>query len=126
MATRSAVMSADEGANRIIITWGASGVYFTGNADVGTGVGLPPGYDWVIQAGGTLGTTPSIGLQGSLDGGTTWGTHPSNAGADILLTTIGKIFALSAAYTPFVRPLATAGDGSTQMFVRMIGTRRLA
>lgn len=120
MATRSATRTVSDQTGRITINWGETGA-FIGSSDNGTAQGLPPGYDWLVQAGGTLGTGGVVSLEYSLDGGTTWGIGGNPAGTALTMDAIGECFQLAGS-PPLVRPAASAGDGSTAFFVRLVGT----
>ncbi len=120
MATRTAAKSTSDASGQITVQWGATGA-FIGSSDSGDWVALPPNYVWVCQSGGTLGTGGSINLQGSLDGGTTAGTMKDRGGNALTFNAIGLMFVMDPA-PAYVRPNATAGDGSTAMFIKLIGT----
>jgi hypothetical protein len=79
-------------------------------------------YD-TLQATGTFGTGGSITMQGSNDG-TAWVTLTDEANAALTFTAAGGDKAVQN--FRHIRPIVTAGDGTTNLAVRalLLGARR--
>lgn len=108
MTTRVPTIAESEDGSSIVCTW-------TGlaNGDDGTPINWLRHADRSIQFLGTFGTSGSIRLEWSNDGGTTWVTSTDPQGNDIIKTAAG-----GEAITEFallVRPRVTAGDGTTSL-----------
>jgi len=89
------------------VTWPALANGDTGEAcDV---VALP---DKTVQVVGTFGTGGSITMQGSNDG-TNWATLTDPLGNDITFTATGLKTLLENPL--YIRPIVTAGDGTTSL-----------
>ena len=85
----------------------------TTNQD-GSPISIPGAADRTIQMIGTLGTGGVITMQGSNDG-TNWATLTDFQDADMALGALG-IFIIAEAPL-WIRPLNTAGDGSTDLSI---------
>lgn len=90
------------------------------SSDSGDAVEIP-GADRTVQLSGTLGTGGAVTMQGSHNG-TDFATLTDPAGNDIVLDAIGAIAQVLEA-TRYVRPLVTAGNGSTNLTVTLIARR---
>lgn len=89
------------------------------NADSGTPVGgVGSVNDYTVQVVGTFGAAGSVAIQGSNDG-VNFFVLDDAAGAPLNLTTskIGRI----AQVPLFIKPVVTAGDGTTNLAVNMMG-----
>lgn len=86
----------------------------TTNTDGGA-VSMQDYQDRTVQITGTFGTGGSVTIQGSNDGGTTWATLTDPLGNNLTFTAAGmkQITELPA----LLRPLVTAGDGTTSLNV---------
>lgn len=91
--------------------------------DDGRAVAMLLGYDYYVQLGGTLGTGGSMTIRGTFDGGTTWGPLKDPSGADITLGAIGKIMHIDT-WAPSIKPVTTAGDGTTLLWAYMYAVPR--
>ena len=118
MATRTGVLTKDEG-GKVTMTWEG---LLRSSTDVGSGLNPGAVNGLTCQLIGTLGTGGAITMQGSNDGGTTWGTLQDPAGTAIVMDAIGEMF-LIAGRPGLIRPNATAGDGSTDLDVIVVGQR---
>lgn len=86
----------------------------TTNAD-GAAVDLNDYRDRSVQVLGTFGAGGSVTLQGSNDGGTTWATLTDQGGNNLTFTAAGLKHVQQL--TEYIRPLVTAGDGTTSLTV---------
>lgn len=114
MATRAlslATRAAFVGDNVRIGTW--TGLTQT-TSDDGEPMELPGWPDRSVQVFGTFGTGGSVRIQGSNDG-TNWAVLTDPQGNDLNITA-AKIEAITE-LTRYVRPLVTAGDGTTSLSV---------
>lgn len=86
----------------------------TTNTD-GQGFGGADFQDRTVQITGTFGSGGSIRMEGSNDGGTTWAILTDPLGTNLVFTAAGmkQITELPA----LIRPLVTAGDGTTSLNV---------
>lgn len=87
--------------------------------DVGTGVAVTRWLFKSVQVYGTFGAAGAVTMQGSMDGGTTWGTIKDGANNDLVITD-SKIYAIISTGL-LIRPAVTAGDGSTSLSVTLSG-----
>jgi len=92
----------------------------TTNAD-GSIMSYTGAADRTVQVQGTFGVGGSISLQGSLDGAN-WTILRDPQGTVLTFTAAGLKAVLEGC--PFVRPLVTAGDGSTSLTVLVSAVRR--
>lgn len=93
------------------------------NGDTGTPAGtMEHVADYTLQVTGTFGVGGSVALQGSNDGGVTFFALEDVTGTTIAATT-NKIWRLSH-ITKQVRPIVTAGDGTTTVTVNLSGVIR--
>lgn len=113
MAVRSPVFTPYEDINLYKVTW--SGL-LQSSSDTGGGVGLPNYMDRTVQLKGTLGTGGAITMEGSNDGGTTWGALTDPQGNSLVLDAVGELEAI-AELPEMIRPRVSAGDGSTDLTV---------
>lgn len=81
----------------------------------GDAVGMQDYQDRTVQITGTFGSGGSVRIEGSNDGGTTWATLTDPLGNSLTFTSAGmkQITELPA----LIRPLVTAGDGTTSLNV---------
>lgn len=117
MATRALVMT-DQNMRSVTVTW--SGVL---NGDDGAPVEYADFADRSVQVQGTLGAGGNLRWEGSNDG-TNYVvlTDPQgNALNFVAVSTLEQVEEL----TRFMRPRATAGDGTTNFTVTMYGVRRM-
>jgi hypothetical protein len=119
MATRTATIAyAPDGHKEVsVATWAG---LTQASADVGSSVQLP-GADRCAQLSGTLGTGGGVPLEGSLDG-SVWGALHDLAGNAITLDAIGELVPIAEA-TLYVRCGTTAGDGDTNLTVKLLSRR---
>lgn len=73
--------------------------------------------DRSVQISGTFGAGGSVTIQGSNDG-STWATLRDPAGAALTFTTADLKEVLEN--TQFLRPIVTAGDGTTNLTVQLV------
>ncbi len=118
MATRSGVLTKGEG-GIVSATW--EGLLQSGPDD-GNGLHFGNVDGLTVQLLGTLGTGGAVTMQGSNDGGTTWGTLTDKGGVAIVMDAIGEMFEISNR-PGLIRPLVTGGDGSTDLDVAVVGMR---
>lgn len=114
MATRNAVVSKPS-TNITQVVW--SGLL---NGDNGNAVELFDNADYCVQLDGTFGTGGTIVFQGSNDGVTYFTLNDPGASA------ISKTAAAlkQVLETPrYVRPLVTAGDGTTALVCTLVARR---
>ena len=98
----------------IRVTW----TPLTTTDDTGTPVDAPDHTFKEVQVFGTFGAGGSVRVQGSLDGGTTWAALNDVQGNALNVTAAGIERVQES--TARVRPLVTAGDGTTSLTVVMI------
>ena len=121
LVTRAVTATAPNAGNGLVLfTWAAMD-----SDDDGTPVGLDPAYDYFVQLTGTLGTGGVLSMEGSFDGGTTYGILRDLGGNAVTLNAIGLIKHIYT-YAPKIKPLCTAGDGSTSLVPILIGIRKLS
>lgn len=85
------------------------------NGDSGSAVDLNDYRDRSVQVLGTFGASGSVTLQGSNDGGTTWATLTDQGGNNLTFTAAGIKHVQQL--TEYIRPIVTAGDGTTALTV---------
>jgi hypothetical protein len=112
MATVTAVRTEHPGTS-YLHTWSN---LTTANQD-GSAVSIPGAADRTIHCIGTLGVGGAVTMQGSNDG-TNWATLTDFQDADVIFTAVDTIKILAEAPL-YIRPLNTAGDGSTDMSILM-------
>ncbi len=83
------------------------------SSDSGAPADLKNHADRSVQLIGTLGAGGACTIQGSNDGGTTWATLNDPQGDALVLTALG-LYQIQE-YSKEVRPLITAGDGTTDL-----------
>jgi hypothetical protein len=89
--------------------------------DSGAPAQIPEFANKTVQVLGTFGVGGSVTLQGSNDGGTTWFTLTDPQGNPLTFTAAGGEY---VAETPEkIRPLVTAGDGTTDLTVIVVASR---
>lgn len=119
MATRAVVRSSDAasgpGGEVAIFTW--SGL---ANLDDGDPVAMSAYSDRSVQVTGTFGVGGNCRIQGSNDG-VNWAVLTDPQGNDLNITS-AKIEAVLEV-TRLIRPLITAGDGTTNLAVTMLCRR---
>lgn len=96
------------------VTWAG----LTTTNDVGSPVEAPDHTFKEVQVFGTFGAGGNLRVQGSLDDGTTWAALNDPQGNALNITT-AEIQRVQES-TATVRPLVTAGDGTTSLTVVMI------
>lgn len=84
----------------VVISWTGAG------SDVGAAVQVPQFGELTIQA---VGNGTSVTLQGSNDGGTTWGA----LGAGVTATVAGNAITRVAEHPALIRPSFTGGTATT-------------
>lgn len=103
----------DCGTSRVFVfTWTP---LTTTNAD-GNSLTAEQYADKSVQVTGTPGVGGSVSLQGSNDG-TNWATLTDPQGNALTFTAVG--IKMVAEATRYIRPLVTAGDGTTSLTVRV-------
>jgi hypothetical protein len=114
MATRTASFD-NSTVQAMVVTW--SGLL---NGDDGSSVELPDWADRCVQVTGTFGTGGNMRFQGSIDG-TNWAplTDPQGNAMNLTAAGIEQVTEI----TRYVRPLITAGDGTTTLVVSMYARR---
>lgn len=117
MATRAANL-ADAADGRVaVVTW--SGLL---NGDDGSGAMIGRGPDRTVQIVGTFGAGGAVAIEGSNDGGTTWGPVKDAYGTDMSLTTSAT---RAIGCNPLlIRPRVTAGDGTTSLSAIIASVKR--
>jgi len=90
------------------------------NGDDGQPAIHPGTGDRSVQIFGTFGTGGSVTLQGS-NNGTNWATMHDTGGTDLTFTAAGLEAVLEN--TQYIRPIVTAGDGTTAITV-ILNVRR--
>lgn len=118
MATRTGLLVKGDGQ---IVTASWSGL-LQSSSDVGSALHLGNIEGATCQLGGTLGTGGAVTMQGSNDG-TNWGTLQDPAGNAIVMDAIGEMFVI-ANRPLYIRPNVTAGNGSTNLSVIVVGMRK--
>lgn len=108
----------DRDAHQVVWT----GLLFSG-LDTGEPLAMPASADRSVQLVGDLGVGGSVRIEGSNDGGVTWGTLHDPTGGDLDLAAIGQLEAVTEA-TLLLRPRVTAGDGATDLDVYMTIRRK--
>jgi hypothetical protein len=105
---------------RVVYSWAG---LLQSSSDVGSAAGIQgKAVEYVVSAVGTFGAAGSVALQGSNDGGATWFAM-DDAGGTVIAMTTNKIWRIS--HMPLlVRPAVTAGDGTTNLAVSLVGTLR--
>jgi hypothetical protein len=78
--------------------------------------------DRTVQVTGTFGVGGSVAMEGSNDGGTTWGLLKDAYGVDIALTT--AVCRAIGDNPMLIRPRVTAGDGTTNLTVTIAAAKR--
>lgn len=100
------------------IQWGGTGSTPLANGDTGVPVSLPQKSDMSFQATGTFGAGGSVAIEVSNDGINYFAAKDS-FGTLIALTAAAPIARLTGPWL-WVRPHATAGDGTTAVLVNGI------
>ncbi len=117
MATRNAKIDGPTNDGVFVASW--TGLL---NGDTGVGIGMGKFPDKTVQAVGPFGTAGAVTIEGSNDGGTTWGVLHDPQGVDI---SIGDTQPIVIAESPLLmRPDVTAGDGATNIKVYIVGVAR--
>lgn len=91
------------------------------NGQTGDSSSLSGFADKTVQVSGTFGVGGSVTIQGSNDGAN-WNTLTDPLGNDLIFT--AAEIAVIAQNPLHVRPIVTAGDGTTAIDVVVIGTGR--
>lgn len=86
----------------------------------GDPVSYPDHGDWCVQVSGNFGTSGEMTLQGSNDG-SNWYALTDKQGNDITFTAAG--IASPQENPRYIRPAITAGSGSIDLDVTLIGRR---
>lgn len=97
------------------VIWGGTGNTPLANGDTGTPISLPQKADMSFQAVGTFGAGGSVAIEVSNDG-TNYSAAKDSNGTLIALTAAAPIARLTGPWL-WVRPHATAGDGTTALVV---------
>ena len=120
MPTRNPTVANIGDSDIVTVTW--TGLL---NGDDGLPAAFPQYADArSIQVLGTPGTGFSLNIEGSNDGGTTWGILSNQAGTALTLTAVG--IKVVAENTLLIRPKVTAGDGTTNITVIAVLRRGLS
>lgn len=101
------------GGGASVITWAG-----LANADSGSAGDLVGSPDKTVQVTGTFGAGGSVTLQGSNDG-TNWETLSDPLGTALTFTAAGLKAVLENPL--YIRPIVTAGDGTTDLAVTLCG-----
>lgn len=111
MATRQFLIdnSVSNDGGTIAVTW--TGLL---NGDVGASLGKPQWSERTVQVVGTFGVGGSVTMQGSNDG-VNWVALVNRSGTALTFTAQGMN--RTQDYPIYVRPIVTAGDGSTNLTV---------
>lgn len=120
MATRTASLtplSYANGEKAHVVVW--SGLT-NATSDDGSAVELFGSPDRSVQVTGTFGAGGSVRLQGSNDG-SNWAALTDPQGNDLNITS-AKIEAITE-ITRYIRPLVTAGDGTTSLVVTVFARK---
>lgn len=120
MAERAATVSqlSQHGCEGHTVVWAG---LLQSSSDTGAAFPCADKTKFTFQLSGTLGTGGAVTLQGSNDGAA-WGTLHDAAGAALVLDAIGEIN-VCVEQPRFVRPLASAGDGTTDLTVTLLAKR---
>ncbi|WP_104839725.1 hypothetical protein [Sinorhizobium fredii] len=106
------------------ITYPGSNILTTWTGLLNGDTGAPfAAADWpikTVQVTGTLGAGGSVRLEGTCDG-STWATLHMPDNNDLVFTALGIEKVLENPL--LIRPAVTAGDGSTNLAVRVVGSR---
>ncbi len=117
MATRDAIIDGPTNDGVFVASW--TGLL---NTDTGVGIGMAKFPDKTVQVVGPFGTGGTVTIEGSNDGGTTWGVLHDPQGVDIA---IQDSLPIVIAESPLLmRPDVSAGDGSTNCKVYIVGVAR--
>jgi hypothetical protein len=79
---------------------------------------MPAANDRSVQVTGTFGSGGTLLIEGSNDGGVTWGTLNDPQGSALSFTS-SKIEAIQE-LTAMIRPRVSAGDGTTALAVYVL------
>jgi hypothetical protein len=88
-------------------------------SDKGAGVSMAQAAFKSAQITGTFGAGGSVTLEGSMDGGLTWGALKNLSDADLTITD-SKVYNIPSVAL-LIRPNVTAGDGTTSLTVTVAG-----
>lgn len=125
MATRAATIAKLEtyGDDVRIVTWEG---LLQSSDDVGAAFEMPGWADRSVQLDGTLGTGGELTLQGSNhpepSADTHWGDLTDAKGDPLVLDNIGELRSITE-LPRWIRPVVTAGDGDTDLTVRLLARR---
>jgi hypothetical protein len=114
MATRPRTINRD---STSLDSWVASWTALL-NGDDGEALKMPGANDRSVQVVGTFGSGGTLVIEGSNDGGATWGTLNDPQG-NALSFTSSKVEAIQE-LTASIRPRVTAGDGTTSLAVHVL------
>ena len=89
------------------------------NGDTGEVVEIPGASDRTVQCDGNFSGSASVQLEGSMDG-TNWSILTDLQDADIIFTVAGIKIVAEAPL--FIRANVTAGDGSTDLNIRLLSS----
>jgi hypothetical protein len=121
MATVAVTQDREIASDRSVIKFSWAGLTTT-NRD-GEPIKFTEYADRSVQAVGTFSAgSPSVGWEGSNDGGTTWSALTDESGNTIAFAAAG-LEGVSA-ITELARPYLTGGDGSTDVDVHVICRRQ--
>lgn len=120
MTVRSAVLVPDANVHQRRVKWlalanGDSGDPIGGANPAASSISMGWFPDRCVQVLGTFGTGGSLTMQGSNDGGTTWATLTDPLGNALTFTAAGMKQITELPH--IIRPIVTAGDGSTNLAV---------
>jgi hypothetical protein len=120
VTTRDAVHIADANVHAKRVKWlgltnGDDGTPIGGGPVTGKSISLDHFQDRCVQVIGTFGSGGSISIQGSNDGGTTWVTLTDPLGNALTFTSAGMKQITELPH--MLKPIVTAGDGTTSLAV---------
>jgi len=79
--------------------------------------------DKTVQAVGTFGASAAVTMQGSNDGGDTWGTLHDPQGSAVTINSSGVLVVIAES-PELIRPSLANGDGSTDVDVIIVCVER--
>ena len=112
MATVNYSITSTKTSKACVATWAA-----IANGNDGAALDQSQYTDKSVQVSGTFGSSGSVRLQGSNDG-VNWNTLSDPQGVALDITTACVKFVAEA--TRYIKPLVTAGDGTTALTVTIL------
>lgn len=111
MATRAIAIDRNVAKDGAVLTATWTGLL---NGDDGASLGQPAWGERTVQVFGTFGASGSLAIQGS-NNGVNWAPVANRAGTPLVFTAAGINRVQD--YPIFIRPIVTAGDGTTNLSV---------